>query len=96
MANKKWADRDGWQGLSRDSERLLISLIRTGDPGETRVRLGLTITGQSKALRRICELLNVASSLHALLLYQRYRESQGIPIPLDIKPLHQDTPDENP
>jgi len=93
MPRKHWLDPEGWQGISAQSERLLIYLIRTGDKNATSKKLGITISAFSQATRVIRRTLNTHSTLHAMLLYERYRSANGYPIPLDIKPFHQDAPD---
>ena len=93
---RQWLDSDGWRGISAESEHLLFLIIKLGSPGAAGVQLGLKPYQRSQGLRAIRKTLNVQSVLHALLTYQRYRESQGIPIPLDTTPFHLDTPDENP
>ena len=96
MRRRQWRDSDGWRGISTESEHLLFLIIKLGSTGAAGAQLKLQPYQLSQGLRAIRMTLNVHSLLHALLTYQRYRESQDIPIPLDIKPFHQDTPDENP
>jgi hypothetical protein len=93
---RQWRDSDGWRGISAESEHLLFLVIKLGSPGAAGAQLGLEPYQLSQGLRAIRKTLNVQSVLHALLTYQRYRESQGVPIPFDIKPFNQGTPDENP
>ena len=93
---RQWRDSDGWRGISAESEHLLFLIIKLGHTKYAGAQLGLEPYQLSQGLRMIRKTLNVQSVLHALLTYQRYRESQGVPIPLDTKPFHQGTPDENP